>query len=179
MKSLGLTIVALIGVFLGGCASQGTMPVATHHDGITGRQTDVMEDNLLEEGAGQYPREVVWLNAMRDTSRRGQQDYYLEVVFMAREDAGYLSIPVGATLVLDVDAQQITLSGLGSENLRKTKDGFVHERAIYAVSAAQLRSIAVAKSVTIKIKGLNGLVERVFNGANTARFRTFVSLYAL
>jgi len=174
--SLGMLLLA---GFLAGCFHPSDKPASSHYDVVTGRRTDVMEDNMLTPPAGTPPREVVWLNATRDMKRRGDSDFYLEVVYMAREDAGYLNIGAGESLVVVADGRELKFKGSGSGSMRSTENGFVHEHALYGATQVQIQIIAVAREVKVVIRGDNGLVEREFKKENFDRFRTFVTMYAL
>lgn len=172
-----LVLVCGLGL-IAGCASQPPPDVATHVDANTGLRTDLMGENLLE--APGQPRELVWLNASRVYRNYKDAQYYLEVQYMAREEAGYLEIPPGDTLTIVADDQAMKLSGTGSANMRKPyKDQLVRETAIYPATRVQLQKIALAKSVKVQVRGNNGLIDRQFSDANTERFRTFVTRFAL
>jgi len=163
---------------LAGCATEPPPDVTTHVDQATGLRTDLMGENLLE--AEGQPRELVWLNASRVYRNFNQAQYYLEVQYMAREEAGYLEIPAGDTLTVVADGQTLTFSGTGSANMRKPyKKELVRETAIYPATRVQLQKIALAKDVDVKIRGNKGLIEREFKKENHERFRQFVTRFAL
>jgi len=161
---------------LGGCATKPP-EVATYYDPYTHSRTDLTAENVLEQQGPGPVREVVWLNASRVFLDARNFQYYLEVEYMARSETGYLDIPPGETLVVLADGQEIKFTGSGSLNARKEKKDEVRERAIYAASGAQLRSIAGAQSVKVSILGRNGIVQRDFNAANFDRFRQFVQRF--
>ncbi|MCI0747821.1 MAG: hypothetical protein L0Y58_20630 [Verrucomicrobia subdivision 3 bacterium] len=164
---------------LAGCASAPPPDVTTHVDPGTGLRTDLMGENLLEAPGGQS-RELVWLNASRVYRNFNDAQYYLEVQYMAREEAGYLEIPAGETLTIITDGQPLLFSGTGSANMRKPyKKELVRETAIYPATRVQLQKIALAKDVDVKIRGNRGLVERDFSKDNQERFRQFVTRFAL
>jgi len=150
--------------------------VATNFDPITGKRTDLMAENMIDTPQNP-PREVIWLNAARvyhDVWNRGS-DLYLTLDYMARTETGYLEIPVGTTLTLTVDGQDMNFTGNGSFNKRRSKlKGFVKETALYRVSRAQLEKIANAKRIKLRVRGRNGLVERDFAPENIKRFQDFV-----
>ena len=169
---LAATLLAL----LTACRSASPPDVTTNFDPITGERTDLMSENILETPQNP-PREVVWLNAARiyrDVWNR-QNSLFLEVNYMARTETGYLEIPLGPSLVLTVDGQEMTFNGNGSFNKRQSnKKGFVNETALYAASKEKLQKIANAKQVKVRIKGNNGVVEREFGPENFKRFQDFV-----
>jgi len=169
-------IILLAGLSLiAGCATHPP-DVTTNYQPITGKRTDLMSENILESPQ-QPPREVVWLNAARvfKDSWNSQSVDYLEVNYMARSETGFLEIPLGNTLTLVADGQEMKLSGIGSFNKRKTmKNNFVSEVALYEVTREQLAKIAFAKQVKVRIKGVNGVVERDFGAENFRRFQEFL-----
>jgi len=156
-----------------GCASVPVPDVATHYDPHTQLRTDLIPDNLLET---QGPvRELLWLNASRVFKDRQYFEYYLEVHYEAREETGLLNIHPGLSLTVIADGREFKFRGSGSLNSRKQRRGVVSEDAIFLASAEELRAIAFAKAVTVKIAGQNGVVVRDFVPANFERFRKFVT----
>ena len=164
--------------FVAGCATYHPSDVTSHYDTISGLRTDLMDGNLLDGGA--EPREIVWLNASRVYEDYQSYTYYLEVLYIARPEVGYLDIPPGQNLVLTIDKETIPLQGSGSMNSRKTtREGLLRESAIFKTSKLVLQKIAIATNVKVTIEGDNGLIEREFNDENFDRFKRFVTLYAL
>ncbi|MBI4661657.1 MAG: hypothetical protein HY735_22770 [Verrucomicrobia bacterium] len=162
---------AAIGL-LAGCASIPIPDVATHYDPYTHLRTDLIPENELET---QGPvREVLWLNASRVFKDRQYFEYYLEVRYAAREETGLLNINPGTSLSVVADGKELKFRGVGTLNTRKLRRGLVSEDAIYLASADELRAIANAKAVTVKVTGQNGVVVRDFAPANFQRFRKFV-----
>ena len=175
MKAYGIFLGVIL-LILTGCRS--TPPdVSTTFDPISGQRTDLMSENMLETPQNP-PREVIWLNAARvyrDAWNR-RPELYLELDYMARAETGYLEIPVGTTLMLTVDGQEMNFTGNGSFNKRKSKQkGFVNETALYRVVQTQLAKIANAKQVKVRVKGNNGIVERDFRPENFQRFQEFLT----
>lgn len=173
MKKL-TALLLTVGLF-GGCATKAP-DVGTYYDPYTQARTDLTANNLLESPPGPV-REVVSLNASRVFMNARDYQYYLEVDYLARAETGYLEIPPGETLVILADGQELKFSGSGSLNSRKEHKGEVSERAIYAATAQQLRTIAGAQSVKVSILGRNGIVQRDFTPANFEKIRRFVQLY--
>src|SRR5690606_21102758 len=111
IRILSLLSVAAAGLLLGGC---GTMPeVTTYRNPVTGIRTDVLAENLLDTGE-EAPREMLWLNAYRHFRNDWEFDYYLEAIYGAREEGGYLDIPPGRTLTIIADGEGLTCTGLGT-----------------------------------------------------------------
>jgi hypothetical protein len=175
---LGLILAGL--VWLAGCATKPP-DVMTNYDPITGVRTDTMSENMLETPQNP-PREVVWLNASRVFKNYRNRDYtyYLETAYKAKEETGYLNIPAGNSLTIVADGQELRFNSNGSYNTRKVNKGvegirFVNEAALYPTTREQLEKIANAKSVKVRIRGDNGLVERDFTPDNFKRFREFLA----
>lgn len=174
MKAYGIFLGAIL-LILAGCRTPPD--VTTTFDPISGQRTDLISENMLE--TSQNPsREVIWLNAARvyrDTWNR-RSELYLDVDYMAKAETGYLEIPVGTTLMLTVDGQEMNFTGNGSFNKRKSKQkGFVSEMALYRITQTQLGKIAEAKQVKVRVKGNNGIVEREFRPENFQRFKEFLA----
>jgi hypothetical protein len=161
-------------VVLAGCATKSP-DVVTYIDPYTKARTDLMAENMLE--SPEPVREVVWLNASRMFNNSSSFQYYLEVDFMARAETGFLEIPSGETLVIIADGQELKFTGSGSVNARKEQKDEVSERAIYAATGQQLRTIANAENVRVSVLGRKGIVQRKFTPENFERFRQFVQRY--
>lgn len=174
MKNIFVILIA--GFFAGGCATTPIPDVTTHYDPITGYRTDLIPENLLE--TQQPSRELLWLNASRVFRNWADFDYFLEVHYEALPEPGWLHIKPGKSLVVTADGQELQFDGRGSLNTRRTRRGNVSEDAIYRVEPAQLRAIARAKKVRVRVVGENGVVEREFGPVNFERFRKFVERYA-
>jgi len=174
MKAYGIFLGTFL-LILTGCRTPPD--VTTTFDPISGQRTDLMSENMLETSQNP-PREVIWLNAdrvYRDTWNR-RSELYLEVDYMARTETGNLEIPVGTTLTLTVDGQEMNFTGNGSFNKRKSKQkGFVNETALYRIAQTQLGKIAEAKQVKVRVKGNKGIVERDFRPENFQRFKEFLA----
>ena len=159
-------------LFVMGCATDAP-DVTAYYDPISGRRTDLMENQLP---APDQPRELLWLNASRVQKSLNAFRYYLEVRYMATEQAGLLDISPGESLILLVDETTMKFNGSGSLNMRKDpKKGIVRESAIYEVTRDQLQKIADGKNVIVQVKGANGLVERQFKPENFQRLQRFMS----
>ena len=156
-----------------GCASIPVPDVATHYDPYTHLRTDLIPENELAQPGP--AREVVWLNASRVFKDQQYFEYYLEVRYAAREETGPLNINPGLSLSIVADGREYKFRGSGSLNTRKLKRNLVSEDAIYIASADELKAIANAKQVTVKIVGQNGVVVRDFGPPNFERFRKFVA----
>jgi hypothetical protein len=160
-----------------GCATAPAPDVTSHYDAVSGLRTDLLADNLLTaEGP---PRELIYLNASRVFRNLRDADYYLEVTYLATPQVGFFEIAPGQSLTINVDGQEMMLSGSGSSGLRRTEANVVEERAIYPVTTLQLQRIAVGENVKVRVAGRAGLIDREFKEDNHEKFRRFVTLYAL
>lgn len=160
---------------LSGCATSTSPDIVTHYDRFTGFRTDLIPENLLDI-PGEV-REMVWLNASRVFKDREDFDYYLEVHYEARAETGLLNIAPGASLVIVADGNELKFNGGGSLNTRKSEGDLVSEDALFLASADELRAIANAQKVKVKIIGRNGVVERDFGPTNFQKFKKFVASY--
>jgi hypothetical protein len=155
-------------LFITGCGT--TQEVTSYVNPVSGRKTDVLAENLLE--APGQSRELLWLNAYRDFSDRIHFKYYLEAIYGAREEAGYLDIGPGRTLTITADGHELNFTGLGSLSEWK-EDGAVFESAKYEATADDIYRISRARQVTVRVVGRNGIVVRDFAAENFDKFRKF------
>ena len=153
---------------LTGCGS--TPEVTSYVNPLSGRRTDVLAENLLE--APGQTREMLWLNAYRDFSDQYRFKYYLEVIYGARTEAGYLDIAPGRSLTITADGNEMNFVGLGSLSKDEEK-GAVFETARYEATADDIYRISRAKKVTVRVAGRSGVVVRDFSAENFAKFRKF------
>lgn len=170
IRFFSLFTVTAASLLLGGC---GTMPeVTTYRNPVTGIRTDVLAENLLDTGE-EAPREMLWLNAYRHFRNDWEFNYYLEAIYGAREEAGYLDIPPGRTLTIIADGEELTFTGLGSFE-KEAENGAVFESARYEANASVMRKIADAERVTVRLRGENGIIVRDFRPENKEKFQKFV-----
>lgn len=145
----------------------------SYRDDMNGDNYELITDNRLD--LANNPGTQVWLNASRITKGNGTVLYYLEVHY---ESLGaWLNIQPGETLVVNIDGQEHRYTGVGSGYTRDNHGGKLTEDATYKASSADIRAIASAKAVKVKIIGANGALDRDFMPENTARFQKFVSSY--
>jgi len=163
--------VCAAGLFVSGCGT--TQEVTSYKNPVSGRRTDILTDNLLD--APGETREMLWLNAYRDFSDQNHFKYYLEAVYGARKEVGYLGINPGRTLTITADGQEMSFAGLGTLDPKEEK-GALFESARYEATADDIYRISRAKQVTVRLVGQNGVVVRDFAVENTQRFRKFADL---
>jgi hypothetical protein len=158
--------VALAAAFLAGCAE--TPEVTTWRDPLTNQQTDLISNNELPTPG--VLREIIWFNAAR-VPVKGQYKIYLEVLYGANKEAGYLEIYPGRTLTVLADGQELRFTGLGGE--KREDKNIVYENARYEAKVSDIETIANASKVTILLQGKDSLIERSFGPENFARFKQF------
>ncbi len=170
MKTNLLIALALAGL-MAGCATH-TEEVATLRDNVTGQTTGLIINNYLATDQPGAPD--LWLNASRVPKGFTGEAFYLEVRYQASIDKGWLHVAPGSSLVMVVDGVPLTYRGAGSLYSRETTaTGGLIEQAIYNVPADDLRKIAFAQTVTMKVVGEKGMAERQFRPENFARFKEF------
>jgi len=174
MKARTLLPVVAIALLVS-CAHQPVETESyTYRGGVSGGDDlDVTLDNLVESSEDRTY--LLWLNAVRMRDNNWEGRYYLEVRYEGASDAGYIDIPPGETLILDVDGAILRFRGIGSEETRqRTGRGHFVENALYETDAQTIRRIAKAQSVKIQVNGENRKLYREFDSENTLRFRNFV-----
>lgn len=91
----------------------------------------------------------------------------------------WLFIREGQSLSLMIDGEPLLLSGDGSmggrEVGREVYQGGVTERAVYGVSLADLRRIAFASEVLVRIDGEQRFWERAMSAQNVQNFADFLA----
>ncbi len=164
-------VLAVAAGFLAGCETTAPDAVVSRTDEITGRQSHLITDNIVEDPS--QTDSLLWLNASELFTYRGAAKYYLEVRFQARPERGLIEIGPGQSLTVTADGVPIRLTGPGSAKFRKEKYGTVIETAVYTVEMAQVDQIAKAKDVRVRVTGGKGFVERTFAAKNFENFREF------
>lgn len=170
MKKLHIVLLSITVALATACHT--TAPTTTFMDPISGLRTDLMGENLLD--TKEPAREMVWLSASRMFKKGGGSTCYLEVHHAANSETGPLDIYPGKTLAIIADGKETKFGGIGSTNTRRTKKGVIHEDAIYEATEADIKAIADAKAVTVKITGKSAVVTREFGPENFDKFRKFV-----
>lgn len=162
-------------VFLCACVAPEIPDIATHVDPNTHIRTDLIPENFLETDGP--VRELLWLNASRVFKDYRSFEYYLEVHYEAKEETGLLKVSPGQSLIVVTDGVELKFNGSGSLNARRQRSGTVSEDAIYVATPNDLRAIAYAERVTVRVYGANGVLTREFKPANSEKFRKFVMLF--
>lgn len=144
-----------------------------HCDDASGTTVCVMTGNALRPFSPRYP--LLTLGAVSEVDKHGASRYFLRTVFV--NEGPWLPIARGASLRITSDGETVEVSGAGSEGSRYVgEDKKRYEVALFDASAALLRRIAMAKQVTVSLRG-DFLLEKHFSNVNTLYFRQFVQHY--
>ena len=162
----------LLTIVLAGCAT--AYQLSTRRDDFNQYNQWRMENNLLA-GAGFLSSANMYLGATKTTWDSGETQYLLAVTYRADN---WLFIEDGNSLRLIIDGEQVEYSGDGSSAYRNVlSGGRIHERAFYKVTPAQIRRIAEALEIRVRLEGNQFYAERIFSPLNIERFRAFVQQY--
>ena len=142
-------------------------------DEYRGERFDTTTDSPLEGSS--IPGAQAWLNASRVSQKFGVTLFYLDI--HVESSSAWLAIEAGQTLLLVVDGDEIRYDGSGSDQLRKSdkKLGKFIESAVYLSNASDIRKIAGAKEVKVKVIGKTGVLQSAFGPANFAVYKKFVA----
>jgi hypothetical protein len=158
--------------WLVGCETTPPPDVVSRTDEVTGRQSHLITDNVIEDPS--QTDSLLSLNASQLFTYRGAAKYYLEVRFQARPERGLIEIVPGQSLTITVNGVPMRFTGPGSAKFRKEKYGTLIENAVYTVTFEQMEQIAKAKDVRVRVSGAKGFVERTFAAKNFDNFAEFV-----
>ncbi len=95
-------------------------------------------------------------------------------------DDSWVFIQSGKSLILMVDGEKVHLSSpRGSANFRKVIGRRIKEEAHYPITTEQIKKLAYAKEIKIRIYGSNGYVSRQFNQEYFASVKGFYEKFIL
>ena len=144
-----------------------------HCDDASGTTVCVMTGNALRPFSPRYP--LLTLGAVSEVDKGGVARYFLRTVFV--NEGPWLNIGRGGSLRLTLDGETIEASGAGSAGSRYVgEDQKRYEVALFDASATLLRKIAMARVVTVSLRG-DFQLEKSFSNVNTLYFRQFVQHY--
>lgn len=163
-----------VAVFAAGCAA--TTPGMALPYAVRRMDTETMTGYRME---GNYvstppiPGSRLAINAVRAEAANGRVVYLIEV---NHTTVDALEIPPGETLVFMADGERIALSGPGwGGGYRGFSGSAPVELALYEISPDDLRKLAAANRVDLRITGRDRVIENVFHGWNVSRLRAFVA----
>jgi hypothetical protein len=144
------------------------------------RTQDKFDNYILITMKGNYLQDVnigsAWLNISKYMDNKSRATtYYLQV---ETSTIDWLFIEAGESLKLLIDGNLVTFAGSGSKDHRHVKTGqygvACEEMALYSVTPDQIKRIANAKSLEIKIEGRASYLSASFNNDNFDNFRRFI-----
>lgn len=166
--------ILLLLLLLAGCV--GGYQTHTEYDPVRREMTTRVAKNVIG-GFHLFGGNVV-VNPARVLADDGTTRYYLSVQWSGRE---WLFIDRRAPLEIRTDAATLDLPGVV---LTQDVGGcwssgcIVNEFAHYHITPAQLRQIAGAHYVAVRLNGRSEYVERVFTPENRGNFARFVAQFA-
>lgn len=174
MKKL-LILISMIFI-LGSCVVPSSF-VKTQTDEFTDSTKQRMESNRLKR-EGFFDTLTVSVNLQKFK----QENITLYSVIVEYRDSGWLFIQKGKSLtfLLDNDQRIILSSDEGSlsrRNIVGHKYSHVTEEAWYDITPKQIRKIAYANEVKVKIEGRTSYITREFCESNIENFRQFYEEY--
>ncbi len=144
-----------------------------HCDNVSGKTVCVMTGNALRPFSPRYP--LLSLGVISETDKDGRQRYFLRAVFV--NERQWLNIGPGETLQMAADGESLRFSGAGSGGARHTgENDKVYEIALYETEATAIRKIAVAREVSVNLKG-DFPLQKNFGSFNNLYFRQFIQHY--
>jgi hypothetical protein len=167
-----MLVLAVAGL-VAGCSSTSNSGSVSYMDEYRGERFDTTTDSPLESSS--MPGAQVWLNASRVSQKYGVVLFYLDVHVEC--PSTWLAIEPGQSLVLVIDNDEIRFDGGGSSQMRKTdkKSGKFIESALYLSNASDIRKIAGAKEVKVKVIGKSGVLQSTFGPSNFSVYKKFVA----
>lgn len=144
--------------------------IRTYHDEFDNYTYISMYLNKLGHDRGIYTN--IELNLQR-TEKNGNYGYILGCHYEARD---WLFIDSGESLIMLIDNERIGFEGAGSLEHRDAYGSNINELAIYRIIPDQIKKIAYANEVKIRIKG-KYYIECYFTDINFDNFRRFYQEY--
>ena len=174
MKKLIISLFLLCLIVLNGCVTPGYM-VSTKTDEFEGYTTIDLQSNEL-------PDKDMWnllsvsinkwnFGIRKFISKSGEISYLIKLLYFGD---GWVFIDSGQSLHILADDNHINLSGEGSFKNRDVVYGdIVSETAFYPIKKAQIKKIADAATVKIKVDGQEGYVTAEFGAENIEQVKKF------
>lgn len=163
--------VALLGA-LAGCVPR--YGVSTIRDEFAGRTVHRMRGNVLDDP----DQGGEWIELNAEVSRERAAATELTLALLYRDGGRWLRVPYGESLQILANEELIVLNGSGSlRTRRRSVLGGVEERVTYRISVEQLRRVASADSVRLRILGRREYVERRLSEKGLVRLREFIGAH--
>lgn len=172
MRRRRIALAAALLAALAGCVPR--YGVSTSRDDFAGRTVHRMRGNVLADpdGGGE------WIELNVEASRDRSAAPSLSLALLYRDPSRWLWVPYGESLQVLADRELIVLSGTGSfRSRRRSLMGGVEERVTYRITPEQLRRIAAADTVRLRILGRREYVERRLGEKGRLRLREFVAAH--
>ena len=167
MKNIVMVFCALL---FCGCAGRLGRNVAKFDKVETVQVNQLIGNNLTRTP---FDQKVLYLNARCETKRDGEKKYYLFTELIAPPE---FVIQSGDSLVLNIDNEVLAFAATNSPSFDGRKR-FV--TTFYPVQPDVLTKLAKAKTVSVRIKGTNALIDKKLSRRNFVLFRDFAERCSL
>ncbi len=117
---------------------------------------------------------LIEVNAQKYIPKGEDASYQLFIYYNWTD---WIFIDPGLSLMFLVDGERMDLHGDGSHDERHSVKNGVTETAFYMVSESELRSLANAKSVRMRLMGSEYDIDRDFEAINILNLKDFVTKY--
>lgn len=168
-------ILALLLLLMSGCSAPRYL-IDTKVDHFDGYTLNRMYGNWIDASGDGDLR----FNVQKYTAK--DNIVYFSIIIHMSLMKDWFFIEQGESLILLIDGIRVGFSGEGSISHRTTghllNNVFVEEMAFYDVSLDQLRAIASAKKVEVKVRGSNISRQGSFTADNFLNLRRFLSKFA-
>lgn len=155
--------------------------VRTVHDEFDGYTKHILEGNSLgdESFLGALYSATIYFNVQKFISKQENVDYHIIIKY--EHDGNWLFIDDGESLILLIDGVRKGFSGDGSSRHRDVVSVFkgsnVVELAYYKITAEELKQIANAKEVKVKLIGSQHYCNRHFTKSTFNLLGKFIKEY--
>lgn len=156
-------------------AKLGKNDVRVVTDEFTGH-THALSKRVRLDGVPDGMLQQVYLSYQRFTPKGDSVSSYQ--IFVNYEGSEWMFIEEGESLIFLLDGQPLPLSSRdGSSDKRDVYGSKVYERAMYQVAPEQLRQIAKASTIKVRIKGSKFTIDAKPDASNFDLLRAFNEVY--
>ena len=167
-----LCLAAVLVASLVGCAPR--YGVRTYRDDFAGVAVHRMRGNVLDD----VDRGGEWIELNAEISRGRDSTADLSLELLYRDASRWLHVPYGESLQILADQELMVLNGTGSlRTRRRSVLRGVEERVTYRLTPEQLRRLASADTVRVRLLGRREYVERRFSEIGLSRLREFIGTH--